>query len=389
MNAPIKNDLIVNRMARRGLKQRDIKFFLEAWAEVSRGLQPVDWQEVEPLDKLRVKTLPDPQSKEADKTHQLGLRHLNQCAVVKLNGGRSTTMGGKQPKCMVEVKNNMNFLEIAMHQLMCANDSYGVEVPLVLMNSFFTDHVTEEIIGTTPLMILNFIQNEFPRIMEKNHQPLNTGTEADWCPAGHGDFYLSLASTGMLDSLLELGIRYVFISNIDNLSATLSPSILGMMIEGNHDFVMEVTRKTAADIKGGAPVMRNGKLSLLEIAQVADKDKELFMDRAKFPYFNTNNLWVDLQSVKEMLVNDRLDLPVIANRKNIEGKDIIQVETAMGAAMDNFNNSALLEVDRERFHPVKTVQELLTLRSDLYIIDKDFRCIKKDKAFNEVDMEKI
>jgi UTP--glucose-1-phosphate uridylyltransferase len=389
MDKEFKDNLIINRMARRGLKSRDIKFCLAAWAKIHNGLQPVNWQEIEPLDDQAVKTLPATSAKQSDKLQSIGLKNLHQCAVIKLNGGRSTTMGGKQPKCMVTVKNDMNFLDISMHQLMRANDEYGVEVPLVLMNSFFTDHVTEKIIGKTPLMILNFIQNEFPRIMEKSLQPLDTGTDADWCPAGHGDFYLSLESSGMLDSLLDLGLRYAFISNIDNLSATLSPRILGMMIDGGHDFIMEVTRKTQDDIKGGAPVIRNGKLSLLEIAQVAEDDRPLFMDTSRFPFFNTNNLWVDLLAVKKILVNDRLQLPVIVNRKNIEGRDIIQIETAMGAAMESFNNSILLEVDRSRFDPVKTMEDLLTLRSDLYIMNEDYRISKKLNISSKVPAESL
>lgn len=388
MNKNKKNNLIANRMARRGLKKRDIKFFLHARENIQSEFQPINWEEIEPLDEQVIKTLPEFSSKQYNKIQQLGLENLHQCAVIKLNGGRSTSMGGKHPKCMMKVKDDMNFLDITMHQLMQSNDKYGVEVPLVLMNSFFTDHVTEKIIGKTPLVILNFIQNEFPRIMEKNLQPLDTGTDADWCPAGHGDFYFSLESSGMLDSLLDLGLRYAFVSNIDNLSATLSPRILGMMIDGNHDFIMEVTRKTPDDIKGGAPVIRNGKLSLLEIAQVAEEDKPLFMDTSRFPFFNTNNLWIDLVAIKELLLKNLLQLPVITNRKKIEDNDIIQIETAMGAAMNSFNHSVLLEVSRSRFSPIKTMEDLLTLQSDLYIMNNNLNFQKKHQIFNDLYMEK-
>ena len=45
-------------------------------------------------------------------------------------------------------------------------------------------------------------------------------------------------------------------------------SILNMVIQQNKEFVMEVTDKTRADVKGGTLIQYEGKLRLLEAAQV-------------------------------------------------------------------------------------------------------------------------
>ena len=361
--------IIRRRMKRRGLLEKDINFFIQAWQKMNEVEEKLDWKTLQAVKTEDVLQLPVPQGKEEQRLHELGLANLHECAIVKLNGGRSTTMGGQVPKCMVTAKDGKNFLEIVMGQIMAANDRYGVEMPLVLMNSFFTDHVTEKIVGTTPLIVMNFIQNEYPRIQEKSLFPLDTGTDTDWCPAGHGDFFASIDGSGLLDDLLELGIRYVFISNIDNLAAEISPLILGRMLEGGHDFLMEVTRKTESDVKGGSPVFHNKLLSLLEIAQVPEEHLHDFQDINVFRYFNTNNLWVDLDAVKEKRRADKLRLPIILNRKHIADTDVIQIETAMGAAMHSFSAPGLIEVPRTRFAPVKKLSDLFLLQSDSYVMN--------------------
>jgi UTP--glucose-1-phosphate uridylyltransferase len=72
-----------------------------------------------------------------------------------------------------------------------------------------------------------------------------------------------------------------------------------------------------------------------------------------------------------------LGLPLIRNEKNVDPSDpdspmVIQVETAMGAAVELFPDSRLIEVGRDRFVPVKTTNDLLVLRSDVYDIGRDF-----------------
>ena len=89
-----------------------------------------------------------------------------------------------------------------------------------------------------------------------------------WYPPGHGDFYQSFSNSGLLDELLEDGKEYCFISNIDNLGATVDLNILNMVISNNREFVMEVTDKTRADVKGGTLIQYEGHLRLLEAAQV-------------------------------------------------------------------------------------------------------------------------
>lgn len=373
MNSNAIKETITDRMTERGVRPDAIEFFLSAHRQLDLEEQKLNWDDITPVTATHVSELPEKGGEEYDYYKDLGTRNLGSCAVVKLNGGRSTTMGGQVPKCTINAKDGMSFLDIVMHQVVANNDISGVEVPLVLMNSFFTDQMTEKIVGRTPIIIMNFVQNEYPRIREDNFMPLETGEDEDWCPAGHGDFYNSFYGSGLVDALLDLGLRYVFVSNIDNLSAVLSPVILGMMVAQNKDFIMEVTAKTSADVKGGAPVFHRDRLSLLEIAQVPEEYQDDFENIRRFRYFNTNNLWIDLSSLKKIMMEKSMQLPVIQNRKEIHGHKIIQIETAMGAALSSFKKPGLFNVPRYRFAPVKKVSDLEQLQSDEFELDSQYR----------------
>ena len=72
-----------------------------------------------------------------------------------------------------------------------------------------------------------------------------------------------------------------------------------------------------------------------------------------------------------------LGLPLIRNVKTVDPADpstpeVIQIETAMGAAIEVFEGARTIEVGRDRFVPVKTTNDLLVLRSDVYDVGTDF-----------------
>ena len=138
---------------------------------------------------------------------------------------------------------------------------------------------------------------------------------------------------------------------------------------------MEVVEGTEAERKGGHIARRraDGKLVLRETAQTPPEDEESFRDFRRWRYYNTNNLWIDLRALAETLAraDGVLGLPLIVNRKTVDPRDpdstpVIQLESAMGAAIESFSGASLLLVPRTRFVPVKTTDDLLVLRSDVY-----------------------
>lgn len=294
---------------------------------------------------------------------------LKRVAVIKLNGGRATTMGTLVPKGILKAKDGRSYIEIIIGQLSAYRERWQTEVPLVLMNSFFTHGPTMELVNRHGVPVLTFIQSQVPRLVEPSLTPLDSGGDEDWVPPGHGDVYESLKGTGLLDELRGRGCRWAFISNLDNLAACLEPWIVGLIDHHGIDFLLEVTDRTPADKKGGTLVVRDGHLDLLEIAQVSPEEREAFMDIERFRVFNTNNVWVDLEALDRLLEQRSLNLPIIQNRKRVGGASVIQLETAMGAAIGSFPRARGLKVGRDRFFPTKKVSDLFVLQSDACILD--------------------
>ncbi|PMD39726.1 UTP--glucose-1-phosphate uridylyltransferase [Hyaloscypha variabilis F] len=304
---------------------------------------------------------------------------LNKLAVLKLNGGLGTSMGCVGPKSVIEVRDGMSFLDLSVRQIEYLNRTYDVNVPFILMNSFNTDDDTQNIIKKYEghnIDILTFNQSRYPRILKDSMLPAPKSFKSpisDWYPPGHGDVFESLYNSGILDKLIERGVEILFLSNVDNLGAVVDLRILQHMVETKAEYIMELTDKTKADVKGGTIIDYEGSVRLLEIAQVPKEHVNEFKSIKKFKYFNTNNIWLNLKAVKRIVENNELEMEIIPNNKSIPADkkgesdvSIVQLETAVGAAIRHFHNAHGVNVPRRRFLPVKTCSDLMLVKSDLY-----------------------
>lgn len=319
---------------------------------------------------------------------EVGAAALRTTAVIKLNGGLGTSMGMERAKSLLCVRRGLSFLDIIARQILALRAEHGATLPLIFMNSFRTSADTLAALSRyetlpVPGLPLEFLQNKEPKLLVDGLAPVSWPDDPDleWCPPGHGDIYTALLGTGLLDQLIEAGYEQVFVSNSDNLGAIPTPEVAGWFVESGAPFAIEAVRRTASDKKGGHFARRktDGRIVLRETAQTAPADLEALADLDRHQYSSTNNLWFNLKAMKEAL-HDRegvLGLPLIRNVKNVDPGDpstpkVIQVETAMGAAIEVFEGARTIEVGRDRFVPVKTTNDLLVLRSDIYALGSDF-----------------
>ena len=313
---------------------------------------------------------------------------LERAVVLKLNGGLGTSMGMTKPKSLVEVKDGHTFLDVIARQVLHLRERHGAEIPLLLMNSFATRDDTLAALERYPGLALDglpldFVQGKVPKLLADGFEPVSWEADPslEWAPPGHGDVFTSLATTGLLDTLLERGYEYMFLSNSDNLGAVLEPRILAWFAREGLPFMSEVVDRTEADRKGGHLARRrdDGGLVLRETAQVPGEDQKAFEDTTRHRFFNANNIWVNLRALRVAL-DERdgvLGLPMIVNRKTVDPTDssspeVIQLETAMGAAIGVFDGAGAIHVPRARFAPVKTNGHLLVVRSDAYELADDW-----------------
>lgn len=371
------------KMRLAGLPEAAIESFHARFDAVARGETGLlSRREIEPVTDL-------PDAGTLDERREEGERWLDRAVVIKLNGGLGTSMGLRRAKSLLPVRHGVSFLDLMARQVMHLRATHRIRLPLILMNSFRTHDDSLAALarhdGIESDVPLDFVQGRVPRLTTDELLPVSWSRDRslEWCPPGHGDLYVSLRTSGMLDHLLARGYRYAFVSNADNLGAIFDPGILGWIAAEAVPFALEVTDRTPADRKGGHLArLRDGRLALRESAQCPPDEEDDFQDIARHRFFNTNNLWVDLR-VLDMTLRERggvLDLPLIRNEKNIDPDDsssprCLQLETAMGTAISVFDGATALRVPRERFAPVKTTSDLLALWSDVYDLGADARMV--------------
>ena len=390
-------ELAQQKMAAAGVHPQAIDVFSHYYRQLEEGVTGfIPEHSIEPLtnpDLLADVEVGDDAARSA----------LAQTVVIKLNGGLGTSMGMDKAKSLLPVRDGKSFLDIIVEQVMSARGTYGAKLPLIFMNSFRTrDDTLAALAPYSDLaadgLELDFLQNSEPKLLASDLTPVEWPADPtlEWCPPGHGDLYTALNASGLLGRLLELGYRYASVSNSDNLGAAPDATIAGWFAASGAPYAAEICRRTAADRKGGHLAIRKAdrQLILRDTAQTAADEMHYFTDEHRHPYFHTNNLWFDLQVLERTLRERKsvLGLPLIKNEKTVDPADptspaVIQIESAMGAAVEVFEGATAIGVGRDRFLPVKTTNDLLLLQSDVYQVGEDGRLTKVTDPAPLVDLD--
>jgi len=384
-------------MAADGVPDRAIAVFESHYRRLESGETGLIHEaDIEPLTEVQ-------RVDEVAITDQQMAAALDSTVLLKLNGGLGTSVGLDKAKSLLPVRGDASFLDVIVGQVLAVRSRYGARLPLVLMNSFRTrDDTLAALAGYPTIEVeglpLDFLQNREPKLRADDLTPVSWPQDPslEWCPPGHGDIYTALATSGMLQALLDRGFRYASVSNSDNLGAAPDPRIAGWFAASGVPYAAEVCRRTSADVKGGYLVVRSrdGRLVLRETAQTPDEDAAAANDIERHRFFHTNNLWLDLEVLARTL-DDRggvLGLPLIRNMKTVDPTDpgstpVIQIESAMGAAIEVFDEAVAIEVPRSRFLPVKTTNDLLLVRSDVYRLDSEFQLTSAVPQEPAVDLD--
>ena len=384
------------KMEAAGVDELAIQVFAHYYRQIEHGeTGMIAESSIDPLD---MEALADVEVSEETAAEAIG-----KTVVIKLNGGLGTSMGMARAKSLLCVRRGLSFLDVIARQVLHLRREYGATLPLIFMNSFRTSADTLAALAryddlAVEGLPLEFLQSKEPKLRVDNLTPVGWPRDPsmEWCPPGHGDLYPSLMSTGLLDQLIDAGYRYAFASNSDNLGAVADARVAGWFAQSGAPFAIEAVRRTKADRKGGHFARRkaDGRIILRETAQTQKADLDALADLDRHPYTSTNNLWFDLERMRaELRRRDGiLGLPLIRNQKNVDPSDakspeVIQVETAMGAAIEVFEDSRTIAVGRDRFVPVKTTNDLLVLRSDTYDLGSDFVLDQVGEQIPFVDLD--
>ena len=305
-----------------------------------------------------IAVLPEPGTPEFEKAHETGLSALRQgeVASIVLNGGMATRFGGVV-KGVVEAVDGKSFLEIKIAQAEEIAQALGAEVPVVVMTSWATDAATRAFLAERGVADPVYFSQYVSLRMEPDGSLFvgENGTVSPYSP-GHGDFLLAFRASGTLAALRERGVRYVMVSNVDNLPARIDPLVIGAHILAGRPLSIESV-SNEGDV-GGAPASVDGRSQVLESMQFPPG-----FDHSILPLTNVNTATFDLDAL------DRdFDLTWVYVLKSVEGRKAVQLERLYHEA------SALLPTTflhvpatgpQGRFLPIKTPADLVTAQPEL------------------------
>lgn len=308
-----------------------------------------------------VRPLPPIGSDSRKALHEKGLEALRrgQVGAVILAGGMATRFGGVV-KAAVEVVSGKSFLDLKLADIHRVAREAQAKVPVFVMTSFATDvDVTAmaQRASTHEVPVDTFAQFVSLRLTAEGQ--LFRGADGQVSPyaPGHGDLSFALRRAGILQRFRAAGGRVLYMSNVDNLTATLDPAVIGAHLETEAGVTAEVAPKEAGD-KGGAPARVNGRPQIVESFRFpAEFNQDLI------PVFNTNSFVLDAASIDK-----DFELTWFAVRKKVDGAEAIQFERLVGE-LTAYLPSTFLRVERHgldaRFQPVKDPEEMVVRRPEI------------------------
>ncbi|MEO0323338.1 MAG: UTP--glucose-1-phosphate uridylyltransferase [Myxococcota bacterium] len=309
---------------------------------------------VSPPEPGDVLSLPPAGSPERERLAARGRALIAEGAVasVILAGGMATRFGGVV-KAGVEAAAGQTFLELKLADAQAAAASAGGRVPVYLMASFATEAEVRRLgeaaaSDTTP--VETFAQAISLRLdAEGGLFRDGDGQLSPYAP-GHGDLPWALRHSGVLQRFRAAGGRVLVMSNVDNVTATLDPAIVGLHLEGGKPMTAEMAPKLPGD-KGGAPARVDGSLQIVEAFRFPED-----FDQDQIPVFNTNTLLFDAEALDQDFA-----LSWFAVRKKVKGAEALQFERLVGE-LSAFLPATYVRVERTgpdaRFQPVKDPAEL-------------------------------
>lgn len=310
---------------------------------------------IEPTGPKDVTLLPRAGSPERAELEALGAAALarGEVGVLVLAGGMATRFGGVV-KSAVKVLRDRSFLDLKVADVAQESRERGVQVPAYVMTSFAThdrivQQVSEEKLDAGA-SIQCFAQCVSLRLTPEGglfHEA--DGTLSPYA-TGHGDLTFALRASGHLRRFRDGGGKLLFVSNVDNLGATLDVAILGAHLRSRAKVTAEVVRKEKGD-KGGAAALLDGRPQIVEAFRFPPA-----FDQDTIPLFNTNTFVLDAEAI------DRdFDLTYFRVEKKVEGRTAIQFERLVGE-LTAFLPTHFVEVPRSgpdgRFQPMKDPDEM-------------------------------
>ncbi|MGN1330828.1 MAG: UTP--glucose-1-phosphate uridylyltransferase [Clostridia bacterium] len=381
------------------LKKYNQEHLLNFWSELNedqkqslqKQLNSIDFAKVDKLYKS-LKTISIPQgeivepldyfiknefsAKERRNLENQGTAMLKsgQYAVVTMAGGQGTRLGHKGPKGTFELNlfpKKESLFEILANKIKKANKRYNIEIPWYIMTSETNNGDTisffesKNYFGYDKEKIKFFIQNKLPLVDTNGKILLSETYQVYEASNGNGNLFESLKENNMISDMKNRGIKWIFISGIDNILVKIAdPIFLALTINNGTEIGAKTIFKKDPYSRDWVFCKKNSKPAMLGYERITDEITNANID-GRFLYREINIL-CHLFSIDALEKISNIDLPYHrATKKNTyineEGMKIVpeepnsyKFETFIFDAFRFFDKITLLRVQEEKeFAPIK------------------------------------
>lgn len=215
----------------------------------------------------------------ADSAGRAALRN-GQVAMVLTAGGQGSRLGFDHPKGMFPIGpiSNRSLYQMIIEHLMARAKQFNTHIPLYIMTSppthdqslsFLEQH---EYFGYDRNDVQLFCQGVMPAVDDHGRMLLASKDSIFVSPDGHGGTLAALDRHGILNDMLNRGIKHVFYGQVDNpLIQVCHPVLLGYHIIRDSEMTTQVVRKSEPLQKVGNVVSIDGVVQIIEYSDLPEK----------------------------------------------------------------------------------------------------------------------
>ena len=296
-------------------------------------------------------------------------------ALVTMSGGQGTRLGYDKAKGTFKVNIDPKpkyLFEILADKLKAVNEKYNVVVPWYIMTSeennaeiqdFFKEHNYFEYPEKD---IMFFKQANLPLIDENGKMIISSKKMIKEAADGNGGIFSSMYRNNIIKDMQKRGIKWIFISSIDNILLKIADTtLIGLAEERKVKIATKSIMKNSPEEKVGAICRSNGKIKVIEYSEMSDEMKNKKNDDGELT-FGESHVMCNLFSLKSLKLLAKKKLPYhIAYKKSeymnengeiikVEDPNVYKFETFIFDSWTYFKDIAILRGKREEdFAPIK------------------------------------
>lgn len=247
---------------------------------------------IQPIDETKIASVKTSTEEELNMYKERGLKEVAEgcVAVLLLAGGQGTRLGVTYPKGMYDVAlpSHKTLFQLQAERILClqnmAQQQFGKhgEITWYILTSEATHNATVEYLrkcnyfGLIEKNVKAFKQGMLPCFTFDGKIILDEKHRVSKAPDGNGGLYRALKSQGILNDMIQRGIRSVHAHNVDNILVKVAdPIFIGYCLISETDCGVKVIEKSSPSEAVGVVCKVEDHYQVVEYSEITKETAEL------------------------------------------------------------------------------------------------------------------